>query len=157
MLIQVLTPGVVGRQGRSCLTKIFSALLKERRNNQFYYILMSLGPVDASNSRYKICACTFATKTLARTREQYSKCIFDCRANIVSFCHAKLGCRQRHSTAELEHPACHGFGMRAVSLYVEVLRIGSLVPTWVTATHFVLFVMVFVVLRVVGKRMAGDK
>jgi len=55
-----------------------------------------------------------------------------------------------------EQAACHGFEC-AASLYAEVLRIGSLVPTNFTATHFVLFGMALIVLRVVGKRMAGDK
>lgn len=52
--------------------------------------------------------------------------------------------------------ACHGFEC-AASLYADVLRIGSVVATNFTATHFVLFGMALIVLRVVGKRMAGNK
>jgi len=52
--------------------------------------------------------------------------------------------------------ACHGFEC-AASLYADVLRIGSAVATNFTATHFVLVGMALIVLRVVGKRMAGNK
>jgi len=52
--------------------------------------------------------------------------------------------------------ACRGFEC-VVSFYADVLRIGSVVATNFTATHFVLFGMALIVLRVVGKRMAGNK
>ena len=55
-----------------------------------------------------------------------------------------------------EQAACHGFEC-VTSLYADVLRIGSVVATNFTATHFVLFGMALIVLRVVGKRMAGNK
>jgi hypothetical protein len=55
-----------------------------------------------------------------------------------------------------EQAACRGFEC-AASLYADVLHIGSAVAMNFTPIYFVLVGMALFVLRVVGKRMAGNK
>ncbi|MGH7875099.1 MAG: hypothetical protein ACREQO_23140 [Candidatus Binatia bacterium] len=51
--------------------------------------------------------------------------------------------------------ACHGFEC-ATSVYADVLRSGSAAVMDLSPTHFVLFGMALIVLRVVGKRLGRD-